>query len=323
MSLYPKKLKEFGKVKINESLAKHTSFKIGGSVKYFVIVEDINNLIHLLQYLDGGEVPYMIIGGGSNMLAGDQGFDGVVIQVRCRNYSIDGKTIIVDAGMKTVELAHISIKAGLSGFEWGIGIPGTIGGAVRGNAGAMGGEMSNCVSLVEAYIDGEVVKMNNQDLEFHYRHSYFKDNNGVILRVHLSLTQAEEETNIQSRMKKVIEYLKYRSSTQPQGFSSTGCIFKNANYTDVVDKLAKHFDMDSELIKNFSKVGKVSAGWLVEMSGMKGVRVGDAEVSETHGNFIINKGSATSAQVYSLLEQVRNKVYDTYDILLEEEISIW
>ncbi len=317
-----KKLKEFGKVKLKEKLAKHTTFKIGGEADFFVSVDDTDKLIELLQYLDEGGLNYFILGGGSNMLVNDEGFYGVVVRVHSSEFTVHGDVLVADAGCNTVKMSQESMGAGLTGFEWGVGVPGTIGGAVRGNAGAMGGEMKDHVVKVEVYQDGEVLEMDNEECQFGYRSSYFKKNGGVILRVHLQLQKAEDGKPDAQLMKKAIEHLQYRNSTQPQGFASTGCIFKNPDTEVNKDQLLRHFDENDEKVQQFLKVGKISAGWLVEQVGMKGVTVGQAQISERHGNFILNLGEARAADVLELIDQTKEEVYNKYEIELEEEIFV-
>ncbi|OIO20549.1 MAG: UDP-N-acetylenolpyruvoylglucosamine reductase [Candidatus Magasanikbacteria bacterium CG1_02_32_51] len=307
-------LKKYGKVKINESLAKHTTFKFGGSVKYFILIDKTDKLIKVLQFLREENVEFIILGGGSNVLWGDETFDGVVIKIANQEIKLlENNVLLVDAGCVTVAVARESVKLGLTGFEWGIGIPGTIGGAVHGNAGAMGGDMSTNLLKVEVFRQGEILELNNKECEFVYRDSAFKHNNDVVLRVWLQL----QKSTIKSKdlMKKALENIQYRNSTQPQGFASSGCIFKNVS----VEKWKKENGEDiPELF-----VGKlvISAGWMIEQSGAKGDKVGQAQVSEKHGNFIINLGGATFVDVKNLIEEIKEKVYNKFKINLEEEVQ--
>lgn len=319
MEIYAK-LKEFGKVKTNEPLSKHTTFKIGGPADFLVSVDETATFVELLKYLDGAGHPYFILGGGSNMLVSNEGFHGVVIKITDIRYQITNNNIIeVAAGCSTVEIAQASMKAGLTGFEWGVGVPGTIGGAVRGNAGAMGGEMKDVVEKVEVYRDGEIVELSNEKCEFGYRDSIFKHNSDVILRAWLRLEKSENK----ELAKKAIEHLQYRNKTQPQGWASTGCIFKNVQILN--NKFQTNFKSqfpNNQKAEEFLEKGIISAGWLVEQVGMKGKKVGNAQVSEEHGNFIINLGGATAKDVLSLIDQVKQAVYDRYGIAMEEEIQI-
>ncbi len=314
-----KTIKEFGKVRLNEPMSKHTTFKIGGPATYFIIVETVDNLVELFKYLDGKGIDYMILGGGSNMLVSDAGFDGVVIQIKDNDIHIDGTTLTASAGASTVTVAQESMKAGLTGFEWGVGVPGTIGGAVRGNAGATGFEMKDNVSSVEVYKDGEVITYSNEECQFEYRHSIFKKGGGFVLRVILALAKAENKESA----KKALNVLQYRNETQPKGYASTGCIFKNVELDKEKEELLKkHFDVLDEKVKNFLEKNIISAGWLVEQAGLKGKKVGAAQVSDVHGNFIINTGNASAQDVLSLIEEIKETVYDKFELALQEEIQI-
>lgn len=309
MELY-KKLKNYGKVKLNEPMSKHTTFKIGGPAQLFVIVEETERLVELFKFLDDEGIERFILGGGSNMLAGDDEYTGVVIHINTKKTEVTQTGIVADAGCSTVAIANLSMKEGFIGFEWGVGVPGTIGGAVRGNAGAMGSDMSKNVGKIEAYMDGEVVTLTNAECEFHYRHSLFKDTGAVVLRVHLKLEKSENKDG----MKKALEYLQYRSKTQPQGFASTGCIFKNFE----IENAKLNFEVPEE----FKQKGIISAGWLIDQAGMKGAQVGNAKVSDTHGNFVVNLGGATANDVLTLIEEIKEKVYNKFGISIEEEIQL-
>ncbi len=310
------KLKQYGKVKLSEPLSKHTSFKIGGLARFFVSPETLEEHVELMKYLDGIGVPYMILGGGSNMLASDHGFDGVVIHPGYQRVVCDGSRITADAGALTVSVARLSMKEQLTGFEWGVGIPGTIGGAIRGNAGAMGVEMKDSVVRVRAYRDGEVIELTNEQCEFGYRSSIFKRVGGVVLQAVLEL----ERTQNTELIKHALEYLNYRNATQPQGHASTGCIFQNPDVGKYRPQLIAHFDKYSEHVQKFLGVGKISAGWLIEQAGLKGEREGQALISEQHGNFIVNLGGATATDVQKLIDRIKETVYTKFGIMLEEEI---
>lgn len=313
MDLY-KQLKNYGKVKINEPLSKHTTFKIGGPVELFVIVEETERLAALLKFLDADGVECFILGGGSNMLVRDDVLNGVVVKVRTSKFVVTDEGIIADAGCSTVAIANLSMKENFVGFEWGVGVPGTIGGAVRGNAGAMGGDMSGSVEKVEVYRDGEVVELSASECDFSYRHSIFKESSDVILKVHLKLAKSEDKDG----MKTALQNLQYRMATQPQGYASTGCIFKNFEIPkDFVCK-----DGAPSIPEEFLQKGKISAGWLIDQAGMKGVQVGGAQVSPTHGNFIVNLGEAKGSDVLTLIEEIKEKVYNIFGIELQEEIQI-
>jgi len=307
-----KKLKMYGKVKIDEPISKHTTFKIGGPARYFVIVDEIEKFVELLKYLDGAGEKYMIFGGGSNILVSDDGYEGVVIQIKSKKIIIENNNIIADAGCTTVEIAQKSIAEKLTGFEWGVGVPGTIGGAVSGNAGAMGSEIKDSILKVEVYRDGEVIELDNIECEFSYRNSIFRHTSDVILRVYIEL----QKTDNNNLAKKAIEHLQYRNKTQPRGYASSGCIFKNFQFSifnfQNRDKIPQEF-LDKKLIP---------AGWLIDSVDLKGYTVGNAQVSEKHGNFLLNLGGATATDVLSIIDEIKTKVYNEYEITLDTEVQI-
>lgn len=317
-----KELEQFGQVRANEPLAKHTTFKIGGPAEWLVTVEETTKLVDLLRFLDGAGEPYFVLGGGSNMLASDDGFKGVVIKIKTQTTEVLPDGLLVDAGCITVAVAQLSMQHKFTGFEWGVGVPGTIGGAVRGNAGAMGGEMTDSVVAVTVYRDGEVVEYSHADCQFGYRDSIFKHSSAVVLRVRLQL----ESANSPEGMKKALAYLQYRNKTQPQGFASTGCVFKN--YELKKNECAREamfiaqFPEDHLKIAEFFQQGKIPAGWLVEKAGQKGTQIGQAMVSDRHGNFVVNAGGASATDVMALVEQVKAAVFAKTGLHIEEEIKI-
>ena len=308
-------LKKFGKVRLNEPMWKHTTFKLGGPVKYFVTIDKNDKLIEVLNFLREENMEYVILGGGSNVLCADREFDGVVIKINDQTTIINEQIVVASAGALTVSVAQASVKAGLTGFEWGIGVPGTIGGATRGNAGAMGGDISGNLSKVEVYRQGEILELSNEECEFAYRESIFKHNNDVVLCVWLQLEKSTEESK--DLMKTTLENIQYRNSTQPQGFASSGCIFKNVKILNPKSEIKNQNIIPTDFLEK----GIISAGWLMDQAGCKGMKVGNAQVSEKHANFIVNLGDATAEDVKNLIEEVKKKVYNKFKINLEEEVQ--
>ena len=300
-------------VKTNVDLAKKTTFKIGGPVRYFVTVSTVDQLITVLAVCAEHDIEHFIFGGGSNMLVADEGFDGAAIKLDFDQITVDGTTIIVQAGAKTAAVARESVQAGLTGFEWGVGVPGTIGGAVRGNAGANGQEMKDTVQTVTAFVDGEVQTFSALECEFGYRHSRFKENGGIVLEVALGLLPDDAK----QAPAKLAEVLQYRMETQPKGYASTGCIYKNIAITkEQKDSLAQ-----KNVPQKFLDNQLIPAGWLVEQVGLKGETIGNCGISDVHGNFVINHKGATAAEVKQLIEKTKQRVYTEYGLQLEEEIQ--
>src|SRR3989344_188796 len=282
MEIY-KKLKEFGKVKLNEPLFKHTSIKIGGVADFFIFVDSVSHLVDLLNFLRKEDINYIVLGGGTNTLLVGERFEGVVIStVNVRQIKFDENKVTADAGSSTAEIARMSIKNNLTGFEWGICVPGTIGGATCGNAWAMGYDMRDSVEKVEVYRDGEFLE----------------------LEVNKNKDLAKEAMN----------NITHRNKTQPQGFPSSGCVLKNV----AIDKNIKIKDLPEQFLQR----GIISTGWLIDQAGMKGESLGGAKVSETHCNFVINAGGATTDDIVDLIEKIKDKVYDKFGIKLEEEVRI-
>ena len=308
-------LKKFGKVKLNEPMSKHTTFKLGGPAKYFISIDNTEKIVEVLNFLREENVEYVILGGGSNVLCTDKELDAVVIKVASSEIKqLENDILQVDAGCITVAVARESVRLGLTGFEWGIGVPGTIGGAVRGNAGAMGGDMKGNIEKVEIYRQGEILELTNEECGFAYRESIFKNNNDVVLRVWLKLAKSNEESK--DLMKKAIENIAYRNATQPQGFASSGCIFKNVIVNEQLIT-----NNEQMIPQEFLDKGVISAGWLVDNAGCKGLQIGKAQVSEKHANFIVNLGGATSDDVKNLIDEVKEKVYNKFKINLETEVQ--
>lgn len=303
------KLKDFGKVKANEPLAKYTTFKIGGPAKYFVIVEEKEKMVELLNYLMGEGIDYFVLGGGSNLLLSDEGIDAVVINPKFNKIEVSGNVIVVEAAALLSQLVSISTQNSLSGMGWSEGIPGTIGGAVRGNAGAMGFHTATNVTKVEIWRDGEVLQLDHDDCGFGYRDSIFKHNKDVVLQVWLEFEPAEKAELI-----KEIQYNISCRTGQPKGYSA-GCFFKNVH-------LENWPGDTSQLPELFIKRGIVPVGWLVEQVGMKGKKRGDAQVGVEHCNFILNLGKAKAVDIKNLVDEIKQKVYDKFGVEIEEEVQI-
>lgn len=310
MDQFYTQLKQFGKVKLNESLAKHTTFKVGGQASFFVIVEEREKTIGLLNFLSGEGIEYFILGGGSNLLLPDREFDGVVVQVKSKKLKVESDEIVVEAGAQLGELLALTLKNNLTGMEWAAGVPGTIGGAVRGNAGAFGSDIGSNVSRVEVWRDGEAIVLTKKECNFAYRSSGLKDDGSVILRVWFKFPVGDR----QEIMAKVQKNLQARQGKFPQ-FPSAGCFFKNV-------KLDKWPGKKDDLPPLFLERGTVPSGWLVEQAGCGGLVSGGAKVDAGHCNFVININNATQADILKLVETVKEKVYNKFGVELEQEVEV-
>lgn len=312
-------LKQFGKVKCNEPLAKHTTFKIGGPTDFFITVSDVDVLPQLLQFLDGEGIARVVLGGGSNVLCSDDGFRGAVLVIADSRYTIAEETVIASAGASIQDVSRATVKAGLTGFEWAIGVPGTIAGALRGNAAYNGVAMEDSLETVDVYRDGEVLILDSSDCGFAYKESIFKHNADVIVRMRLTFRRGDP-IMIE---KEALENMTYRKDTQPHGYGSAGCTFKNVVVDEMEKERLRGIITDPRVLDIMEKYNKVPVGRLIDLVGLKGKKEGGAMVSDIHANFILNIGGATASDVLALVEQMKERVYTTFGIMLEEEIQIF
>lgn len=302
--------------KQNELLSKYTSFHIGGPAKFFVTAKSIDELQQILRLVNEQSVKWVIIGGASNVIAGDDGFDGLIIQTGFDEIRIEGTDVHIEAGAVTAIASSKIASAGLIGFEWAIGVPGRIGGAIFGNAGAMGGEMKDVVVSVDVLDSSSLERktLNNHECEFGYRESRFKKTREIILGCTMKLSVGDTETS-KGKMK---EFLSYRNTTQPKGFASCGCMFKNYEPApEEIEALRENGIPEVMLEKR-----RISAGWLIDHSGAKEFREGGVAVSDVHANFLINVGQATARDVNKLIDKVRTRVAERFGVSLEQEAQI-
>ena len=282
-------------VKFDEPMKLHTTFKIGGPADVFVEAQNTDEIIALIEYCKQNSIPYMIMGNGSNMLVGDRGIRGVVIQIgkAMNNITIDKETVTAQAGVLMSTLANAILKAELSGFETLSGIPGTLGGGIYMNAGAYGGELKDVIDTV-TYIDesGEIITKPNEELDLSYRHSMFETGEYVILSAVLKLKKGSYE-EIKAAMQ---DYNKRRSDKQPISMPSAGSTFKRPE---------GYF-----------------AGKLIQDSGLMGYSIGGAQVSEKHAGFVVNKGGATAADVLALIKHIQDTVEEKFGVCLEPEVRL-
>jgi len=299
----------------NIELKQYTTFKIGGNAEYFVEVTNIEELKAALLYSKENDLEVFILGGGSNLLISDNGFKGLVIRIKLERLEYEGNRVIVGAGIVLTDLLNKSLENNLIGLEFATGIPGTVGGAIRGNAGTYGVAMSDVIKKV-IYLDEDynIKEFSKEECNFKYRHSIFKEKPYYILETELEL----EEGNIDEVKKLIKERLEYRNNTQPKGFSA-GCIFKNINFKDVdIEELRKR----GVEIDKFSKFEKIPAGYLIEEMGLKGKTIGGAKISDKHANYILNNNNASSEDIIILISYIKQQIRDKYGIQLEEEIQI-
>jgi len=302
-----------------ESMSKRTSFRVGGAAALHTVAFSSDALVDsVVAALDLG-LPFYLYGGGSNLLVSDDGFSGVMIQAAHRNIHIKEHRVFAEAGAITSMVARQSVEAGLTGFEWAIGVPGTIGGAIYGNAGCYGGDMSDSVVLVDVYdlTTRQRKNMAKTECGFEYRESRFKHERMLILGCEMLFAPS---TDVQASRKRMNDIVALRKEKQPLDSSSAGCAFKNFEFSDptALDILQRSVEVPESMLRNKS----ISAGWLIDQVGMMGASVGDAQVSLKHGNFFLNKGNARAQDLLALISRVKMKVRDEFGIELQEEVQL-
>lgn len=281
------------RVLCDEPMANHTTFRIGGPADWLVLPASIEEIVAVLAVAKSESVPVTVLGRGSNVLVSDKGIRGLVLRLGKYMSRIhhDGTLVYAGAGASLGDVSRYAAKLSLSGLEFAIGIPGTIGGAVFMNAGAYEGEMRQVVSAVTALCrDGVLTRYCREELDFGYRHSVFSDNQNLICEVELQLTPGDE-TAIRSKMD---DCTFRRNSKQPVELPSAGSVFK--------------------------RPPGYYAGTLIEQTGLKGLTIGGAQVSEKHAGFIVNIGGATAQDVLAVIHEVQRQVYEKFSVRLEPEI---
>lgn len=285
---------EESKIKTNEDMSKHTSFKAGGKAKFYIKAKTVEDVINTVKISKENNIPIVVLGNGSNILFKDKEFNGVVLKIELDTLKIEENIITAEAGVKNAILGRKALDNNLQGFEFAAGIPGTIGGAIRMNAGAYGGEIKDIVQDVEYldYEDLKIKKITNKECNFEYRHSVFCENKNIILSATFKLENGIKE-EIANRMN---EFAKSRKEKQPLEYPSAGSTFKRG--TDFIT--AK----------------------LIDECGLKGYQMGGAQVSEKHAGFIINKENATAKDIIDLVEYVKKTVKEKTGKSIDLEVEI-
>lgn len=283
------------KVRYNEPMSKHTSFKVGGPAEIFAYVDSISNLQEIVELCKNKNIPITIVGNGSNLLVSDDGIKGLVVKYIANDINISNTgDVVCSGGVLNSILANKLLENCLSGFEFAAGIPGTVAGAVYMNAGAFDGEMQNIVTYVK-YLDintNEIKVLHNNEIQFSYRKSIFENLNAIILEIGMKFNKDEKE-NIETKMN---TYKEKRIQAQPLEYPSAGSTFKRG--------------------KDF-----ISAK-LIDECGLKGYKIGGAQVSTKHAGFIVNTGNATAKDILDLIEYVQKVVYEKFEKKLETEVRI-
>ena len=282
-------------VRCDEPMSSHCTFRAGGTAKYYVIPDEYKKVRDVLRLCVEENIPYYVIGNGSNLLVQDDGFDGVIIEIdsALAKIEINGNEIVAKAGAKLSKIAVKALNESLTGFEFAYGIPGNLGGAVTMNAGAYGGEMKDVLKWVKVLDNnGEMKTLKAEELELGYRTSIIVKEKMIVLEACIELHEGNRD-EIEMHMK---ELMAKRKEKQPLEYPSAGSTFKRPE---------GYF-----------------AGKLIQDAGLKGYRVGGAMVSEKHSGFVINYDNATATDIINLMKDVRKKVYEEFQVTLEPEVKI-
>lgn len=280
-------------VHVQEPMAGHTTFRVGGPADCLVELENVEQLQKVQRYLKQIEIPYVVLGNGSNVLVSDEGYRGVVLQIgRAMNrVLVEGNCIIAQAGALMSQVAKVAMENGLTGMEFMSGIPGTVGGGVVMNAGAYGGEMSQIVTKVTVVnSEGEILELGNETMEFGYRYSTIKNQPFTVTEVSFELARGEREA-IKATME---DLAAKRREKQPLEYPSAGSTFKRPE--------------------------GFFAGELIMKAELRGFQIGGARVSDKHCGFVINAGNATASDVMNLIREIQVRVKDKFNVDLEPEV---
>lgn len=283
------------KILENVSLKKMNTYKIESEAKYLIMVSSVQGLIAILTELKKEKIKYFIIGAGSNLILDDY-FDGAIIKLELDSITNNDTYVTVEAGAMMGSLTKYTVDKSLTGLEWAINIPGTVGGSIGNNAGAYNSEIfDNLVSIKVLTKDLEIQEINKDDIKYEYRHTNIKDLGYIVLEANFKL----EIGNKEDSLKLIKDRCERRIASQPLDMPSAGSVFRNP--------IGDH------------------AGRLIEEAGLKGKKIGGAEISEKHANFIVNTGNATSNDIKSLIKLVHSEIKDKYDVDLkvEQEILEW
>lgn len=298
-------------------LKQFSNYRIGGPAKYFKRVGTVKELIKAIEWAEGKKIPIYILGGGTNILWSDKGFDGLVVKPDFDSIEVNGSRITAGASVPMPTLVQATVGRGLGGLSWAGGLPGTFGGAIYGNAGAFGGEIKDIVVKVVS-LDMETLKVkerSNTECQFRYRNSIFKtEGKEIILQGTIELTPGDKRILYENMIAK----MNYRRRQHPLEYPNIGSIFKNVPVGELKKELV---EPHKQVIKT-DPFPVIPAAYLIDKAGLRGVGHGGAMVSPRHPNFIINVLDAKASDVLVLIELVKNKIKEKFNIQLEEEVRI-
>jgi UDP-N-acetylmuramate dehydrogenase len=299
-------------VSTDAPLARYTRFAIGGPADIYAETADVDSFIRALAVTRASGLDFMVIGGGTNLIVSDAGYRGIMLRFVARSIAAAGECVTVDAGAELQELVDFTAARGLKGLETLAGIPGSVGAAVYGNAGAYGHSISERVRLVRFFDSEQVSELDNAACEFHYRESIFKRRKDWII---FSTTLAMERSDTAQLQTTAGDIVKVRNEKFPVTMKCAGSIFKNLLLAELPPEVGTQ--VPAAVIRE----GKVPAAWFLEQVGAKGMRCGDIHVAAYHANLIYNAGEGTAADLCALIAGLKQRVRDRYALELEEEVQ--
>ena len=306
-------INKFHHIKIDYSLAPLTTFKIGGPAKYYLETKDVEELQEVIKFCQDNNIDFKVIGGGSNLLINDLGYEGLIIKYINRDIDLIDDVFKIGSGVILLNFVNHSLERGYAGQESLAGIPGTIGGAIYGNAGAYGqaiGDLIKSVKIIDE--DGNIKILSGEECNFNYRQSVFSLLKCIILDTEIVLEKKDNQ-----EAKEIANHnIMIRAEKHPLNLPNSGSWFKNIDLTKEVKEKLRYFDLNK-----FEKYQKIPAAFLIESAGLKGYQIGGAQMSEKHANFLVNKENASAQDVVNLSNYVKEKVKEKYNIQLEEEVQ--
>jgi UDP-N-acetylmuramate dehydrogenase len=303
------------KIRENVDIKPHTTFGVGGSARYFVEVDNSEDLVEVVKFAKNSNIPYVIIAGGSNLVFGDGVLEMLVIKLQApvdvlNHIEFKGQEVICDAGVTLMDFINWSMARGLSGLETMSGIPGSVGGAIVGNAAAYGQAISGPLISVEIYDGEKIIILTKEECRFTYRDSIFKNKPWIVLSAKYSFTQDDSEV----LRKKSREIIETRNKKYTPGIKCPGSFFKNILIENIPTGSLRHLPKDRDYF------GKVPAWFFLDQVGAKGMKEGGIEIADFHGNLLMNTGGATFVDVITLANKLKKLVKERFDIELEEEV---
>jgi len=303
----------------NFNLGKLTTFKVGGKARFFVEAENLEQLKEAIDFAKKNKLIVKILGGGTNSLTSDKRFDGLIIKYTARSIFLGDDYVTAEAGASMGALAQFAFFRGIKNFANFTGLPGTVGGAIYGNAGSFGKNTGDVILSIEAIDkEGKLKKINKKEAGFDYRFSNFKKNGLIILSARFSVEYGDKK-----EISKIMqECMQKRIQTQPLSESSAGCVFRNTKIEEIPkENLKKLFQIFPELKNSSTKSKQIPSSFLIDKAGFKGMKIGGAEVSQKHANFIITHHGAKAKDVDLLIQRIKKEVEKKFGVILREEVQ--